>query len=193
MLKQEYFKVGEPDRVVHKVIPPKSLAKSPQLLRKVYNLLALAHYRTEPDYLLTILESREHSIHALTCGDEIVAVADVAWEDWSNPPGGYLGLKVLSAHTSRALKLRGARVVRIAVHPELQKRGLERKLVQNIETWAIERGADVVTVVFGRHDVMQFWMKLGYTPFYLSPRFNRYTGEKNVGVARALSPSGSVL
>ncbi|OWJ54829.1 GNAT family N-acetyltransferase [Pyrodictium delaneyi] len=178
---------GEPG---YEQIPAEKLASDHALLRQVYSLLALAHYRSEPDYLLVLLESNTHTLHVLHSDNKVIAVADVGLEDWEQPEEGRVGLLLLSLHTEGAKRLRAARIVRIAVHPELQRRGLGSKLLSYVEEWARGRGVDLVMAVFGRHDVIEFWLRAGYTPFYVSPRFNKYTGEKNIGVAKPFTGAG---
>jgi len=155
-------------------------------------ILVQAHYRFEPDYILSILESPNHEILALETRDgKPVAAADVALEHWGLEEAARLGLKLLSAHTTRAQGLRGVRVVRIAVTPSLQRRGLGSRLLGCIEERAGKAGLDVVTAVFSRHDVIGFWVNAGYRVVYISPRYNRATGEKNIAVAKPLTGPGS--
>ncbi|ABM80471.1 GNAT family N-acetyltransferase [Hyperthermus butylicus] len=173
-------------------LEPRSLAEQPEAVRRLVQLLALAHYRTEPDYLLVILESRNHILHALVCGGSLAAAADVALEEWGLEEPARIALKILWLQADSAAKeLKAARIVRIAVHPELQRRGLGRKLLSAVEDWARGKGVDIVAALFGRHDVIGFWVKTGYTLFYVSPRYNKATGEKNLGFAKPLTPKGA--
>ena len=190
MLRPEPEPLGPEGEPVYEQVSAEKLASEQRLLRAVYSLLALAHYRGEPDYLLVLLESRTHTVHVLRNGGSIVAVADVGLEDWGQPEEGRVSLTLLSLQAGGAGGLQAARVVRIAVHPGLQRRGLGTRLLRHVEEWARGRGVDLVTAVFGRHDVLGFWLRAGYTPFYVSPRFNRYTGEKNIGVAKPLTAAG---
>jgi tRNA(Met) cytidine acetyltransferase len=157
-------------------------------------LLALAHYRTEPDYLLTILEGEHHRIHMLECGG-LVAAADTSVEEWRSDidEAARISLKMLWLQTLKEPNVRAVRVVRIAVHPQLQRRGYGSKLLQHIEEWASTIGADLVTAMFGRHDVIGFWAKNGYKLYYISPRYNRATGEKNLAFAKPLTKRGAEL
>ncbi|KSW11466.1 hypothetical protein CF15_01020 [Pyrodictium occultum] len=169
------------------------LSRDPGLLRKAYGLLALAHYRTEPDYLLVLLEPGGHTLHMLRAGGSLVAVADTATEEPGAGGGGRLLHSLLRLHAEGAAEARAVRVVRIAVHPSLQRRGLGSTLLRRVEEWARGLGADLVGAVFARHDVLGFWLRAGYTPFYVSPRYNRFTGEKNIAVAKPLTGLGERL
>lgn len=167
------------------------LAGDPGRLRRLAGILAMAHYRNEPDDILVMLESPNHEVFQVEAGGEPLAVADVAVEDPQAPEEARLGLKALEAHAGPlARRLRSVRVVRIAVIPPLQRRGLGSRLLQCIEEWARSLGADVVTTIFSRHDVAGFWAANGYLAVYMSPRYNRATGEKNLAFAKPLSSRG---
>ena len=166
------------------------LAGDPGLLRRVYSILVLAHYRNTPDDLMAILESPHYTVHALTADGWPVAVALVAWESWSMPPESRIALEKLALYTRRAERIESARIVRIAVLPWLQRRGLGSRLLRHIEDWAVEHGASVVTTIFSRHEVIGFWRVNGYLYYYASPRYNRVTGEKNLAAAKGLTVEG---
>lgn len=176
----------------HRVVDPNELLSSPDILRYLYGILVQAHYRNTPDDILAMLEAEHHSIHVLEAGGVLVAVADVVREDESVPPEARIGLDRLLLMAGGG-EARAYRVSRIAVHPDLQRRGYGSKLLAHIEDWARRSGVDLITAIFGRHDVILFWLKAGYKPFYVSPRYNKFTGEKNVGVAKPLTPAGEEL
>jgi tRNA(Met) cytidine acetyltransferase len=155
--------------------------------RRLLGILAQAHYRFEPDYILVILESGNHEVVTLETPQGPVAAADIAFEEAGLEEAARLGLKTLSIHAPQASELRSARIVRIAVAPNLQRRGLGLRLLSCVESLALQRGVDVATSIFSRHDVLGFWAKAGYRLVYVSPRYNRATGEKNVAVAKPLS------
>jgi tRNA(Met) cytidine acetyltransferase len=175
---------------------PGGLTGSRGLLRELMQLLALAHYRTEPDYILTILEAENHRVHMLRCGGRLAAAADTAVEVWREDvdEASRLTLKMLWLQTGTEPRgLKAVRVVRIAVHPKVQRRGLGSRLLRYVEEWASSIGADLVSALFGRHDVIGFWAANRYTLFYVSPRYNRATGEKNLGFAKPLTERGAAV
>jgi len=175
----------------YRVASPRDLAGDPATLRAAYSILALAHYRNTPDDLMAMLESPHYAVHLLEYPWGPAAVALTAWEDWSAPEEARLGLAKLALYTGRARGLRGPRIVRIAVLPELQRRGLGSRLLAHVEEWARGRGGDVVTTMFSRHEVIRFWAVNGYLYYYVSPRYNRVTGEKNVAAAKGLTREGA--
>jgi tRNA(Met) cytidine acetyltransferase len=171
-------------------IDPPTLAGELGLLRHLMGILAQAHYRFEPDYILALLESPNHEVYALQAGDAPVAAADMAVEEPGLEEAARLGTRLLSIHSPRAGEALAVRVVRIAVAPSLQRRGLGTKLLRCLEERARSLGADVALALFSRHEVLPFWARAGYLVAYISPRYNRATGEKNILVARGLTGRG---
>ncbi len=193
MLKAEPQRLPGPvstEKVRHEILDPAMLVDR-EVLESVFGVLAQAHYRNSPDELLVILDSPHHSTHILRHEGVIVAVADVVEESGKVEEAARIGLEKLKLMAGPYWEnLSSFRVSRIAVHPELQGRGLGSKLLAAIEEWARSRGADVVTTIFSRHDVIGFWLRNGYIPYYVSPRYNRVTGEKNIAMAKPLSRKG---
>ncbi len=181
-------------RLEPRLLSGAELASSPELVRSVYRLLAAAHYRTEPDYLLTLLDGGErHRLLVLDAPGGPAAAAHLASEEPGAPEPERLSLRLLELGGAPPGGARALRIVRIAVHPRLQRRGLGRLLAAEAARLAIIEGYDLVAAVFGRSESLGFWLRVGFTPYYVSPRFNRATGEKNIAVARPLTPRGRRL
>ncbi len=143
----------------------------PSKMRPYASLLAYSHYRWEPSDIELILE---HPNLRLFEVEGPVALAAVVKEERTSPLGRFFeGITW--------------RVMRIAVVPQLQRRGIGSKLLSFVEE-SVE--GDVIGAYFSRHDVMDFWFKNKYKVIYISPRFNKFTGEKNLAVAKALSKRG---
>ena len=176
------------DSTVYRQVDAEELVDNRRLLRLLYSVLVLAHYRNTPDDLLALLEGRERSIHALFYMDHPVAVAELVEESWEGDPRARLGLEKLALYSPTARKVSTIRVSRIAVLPWLQGRGLGSRLLTEVK----ERitGRDAVTVVFSRSDVVGFWAKNGFLYYYASPRYNKVTGEKNLAAALPLTERG---
>lgn len=170
----------------YRLIPREELARNYKALRSVYTILAQAHYRTTPDSLLLLLEAEHHTVHVLESGGDVVAVAELVDEEAGGEQARLAGprLELMSGSPPG----RTVRVSRIAVSPGLQRRGLGSRLLRTAEDWARRRGFRVAASIFSRHEVVRFWTRNGYRPFYASPRYNRVTGEKNLGFAKPLSP-----
>ncbi|BBB26653.1 tRNA(Met) cytidine acetyltransferase TmcA [Amphritea japonica] len=148
------------------------------LLKQLFGLLILAHYRTTPGDLRILLDSPNVQVWAgfiVTNGEEqLIATALLATEGPIAPelaeailsgtrrPKGQLIPQTLLAHSQipEAAACRGLRVMRIAVHPALQQRGIGTALFK-----AIEQGVpdiDWLGTSFGATPTLcDFWQSLG--------------------------------
>ena len=154
------------------------LADDYELLRSVYSVLALAHYRNMPSDLQLMLERRDAEVYALLVGGNVVSVAEVFVDD-------RLVADVLARSYSVGLPP-AARIVRIATHPKLQRRGYGSRLLAFVESQLRGR-VKLVGASFSNSEALGFWLKNGYAVVYISPRFNKVTGEKNYLVLKPLS------
>ncbi len=195
-LRVDPIEIPKPEKVEYSSVDQEQLVKDRDLLRKVYGLLALAHYRNEPDDLMTMLDAPHHHIRILNSDRGVVAVAQIAEEGpirdveraITRGLRGVLVLdKLLRYGPREAAKTRGWRIVRIAVVPNLQRRGYGSKLLNLLEEEARSTNLDWIGAIFSRNDIIDFWLKNGYLPIYISPRFNKVTGEKNIAVIKPLS------
>ncbi len=172
------------DRVDYRLVSREELAGDRRLLASIYGALALAHYRMTPDSILLLLEAPHHTVHVLEYDDSIVAVVEIVDEDKGGEEAA-LATKALSL-ASGSRPQRVARVSRIAVLPVLQRRGLGSRLLGHVEEWMRREGYRIAATVYSRHEVAGFWLRNGYRLVYVSPRYNRYTGEKNLAMAKPL-------
>ncbi len=155
-----------------------------EVLQKIYSILALAHYRNEPDDLALILDAPHHELFVATLGGEVVAVADVSRESSKLPYEARIIPDLLATSNPEAINLAGLRIVRIAVHPDLQRKGIGSRLLQFIEQYAAQEGADWVGASFGQPDVVRFWLHNDYLVAYVSPLPSKATGEHNIVVIK---------
>lgn len=157
-----------------------------ELLRRIYSILVQAHYRNSPDDLQLLLDGvgRWIKVYMLVYDGKPVAVAEVSLEDRAER-------RVLTDVLNRLLQgLEGnkiARIVRIAVLEQLQRRGLGSKLLKCVEEKLVVDGYKLVGATFSNLDVIGFWLKNGYGVVHVSARYNKFTGEKNVAVVKPLT------
>lgn len=181
------------------VVDKSMLVGDYQFLRSIYGILILAHYRNEPNDLALLLDHPKHQVRILVNSNaQPLAVAQVSaegplseedvriLESGGNIPGVLLLDKVFKQGV-KAYELILWRIVRIAVPPSIQRRGLGSKLLASIEGEAKSKGVDAIGAIFSGHEALGFWIKNGYRVFYISPRYNRITGEKNIAVIKALT------
>jgi tRNA(Met) cytidine acetyltransferase len=115
------------------------LSENYELLRKIYGLLVLTHYRNEPDDLVLLLDTNYFKVFGLE--DEngrVIGVAQIRSEEYSglNSLGkSTLLLNILYRYglLRNTSNLRIARIVRIAVTPSLQRRGYGSRLLRFLE------------------------------------------------------------
>lgn len=163
-----------PDRCDFTRIDRDELVENNALLAEVFSLLVFAHYRTSPSDFQYILDSHDVRIYALRDQSRIVAVLLVNHEGAMTPelsraiyrgerrPRGHLLAQTLCFHAGdeMAATLRYARVMRLAVHPQIQRNGLGSRLLEQVIEAEKEAGVDIIGSSFSATDeLLRFWQK----------------------------------
>jgi tRNA(Met) cytidine acetyltransferase len=193
------------DRSVIEIVRGDELVKDEAKLNQVFGLLVLAHYRTRPNDLRQLLDSAELTIFVSRIDDIILGVALVLNEgilDKKTEHAVYLGERRLRGHLlaqtllahlglNEVNDLKFARIMRIAVHPEFQRRGIGGQLISKIAE-QIHSDYDIVGVSFGlTEQLMRFWQRAGFE-FVRVGLTREHTAGCHSGVAlKALSNKGS--
>lgn len=182
------------------------LVADEESLREVFGLLVLAHYRTRPFDLRHLLDGPNLEIWLARVAGRVAAVAVVADEGGleaglaeavrrgERRARGHLIPQSLAAHLglAEAPGLRCARVMRIAVHPACQGRGIGTALLRRIAAAAAEAGVDLLGSSFGgTAELLRFWQRAGCAPVRVGVTREAMSGEHAVMVLRALTPAGS--
>lgn len=177
------------------------LAKSEADLRSIFGLLVLAHYRTRPFDLRQLLDGPNVEIHALRLGERIAAVALIAREGEFDQataqeiaagrrrPRGHLLPQALAAQLGieAAPRLRCLRIMRIAVHPQWQGRGLGSALLATV----LRRDVDLIGSSFAAdRRLLRFWRKAGLRPARVSVRRSASSAAHSILMIRAVSEAG---
>lgn len=183
-----------------------SLAADEQSLSQLFGLLVQAHYRTRPNDLRNLLDGPGLRVYALRQRGQIVATALVAAEGGFDAdmaqaiatgkrrPRGHLIPQSLAAHLglSDGARLRCARIMRIAVHPAVQRRGLGVLLLQRIRRQVAGDGFDLLGASFGAsEELLVFWAQENLLPVRLGFSRDHASGTYSVMVLRALSKKGA--
>ena len=172
----------------YRAVDRKELVENYDLLRKIYGLLVTAHYRNEPDDLVLLLDTDYFDIRCMVDSqDDIVAVAQLRIESMEGDDRSVRLIDKIERYGVDIDDLRVWRVVRIAVTPSLQRRGIGSRMLKLIEEEAIDKKLDGVGAIFSGYTTIRFWTRNGYRAFYVSPKYNRVTGEKNVAVIKILN------
>lgn len=184
------------------------LADDEALLGQLFGLLVVAHYRTRPNDLRNLLDGPGLAVYVILHQGAVLATALVATEGGFDVPlieeiaagrrrpRGHLMPQSLVAHVGlkAAGGLRCARVLRIAVHPALQRRGLGRQLLQHIRVDAKSQGVDLFGASFGATpSLLTFWRSEKLWPVRIGFRREQTSGEHSVMVLSALSDAGESI
>ncbi len=173
------LRIEKPDVSV-RVLSGDELVANIDVLKQAYTILTLAHYRNTPNDLQQMLERDDVVIAFLEVGGNIVSVAEVFLEDT------VLRDVLTRSYGEELAGYRYARIVRIATHPQLQRKGFGSKLLSNVERFAVQKGVGLIGASFSNTEALNFWIKNDYALIYVSPRFNKVTGEKNMVVVKPL-------
>ncbi|EOD56074.1 tRNA(Met) cytidine acetyltransferase TmcA [Aeromonas molluscorum] len=188
---------------VRRQITQQALASDEALLNQVFGLLVLAHYQTTPSDLRILLESPDLDIHLLEQDSSLLAVALVAREGhipaelaediWAGRrrPRGHLLPQSLLAHGGlrEAGERSYGRVLRIAVHPELHRRGLGSLLLDQLVTHYRDSGVDYLGAAFSATaDLLPFWRRAGLQALRIGLQRDAASGSHAALLLRALRP-----
>lgn len=178
------------------------LVQQPTLLRNLFGLLVLAHYRTTPGDLRILLDSPNIDVYALLQAGQPLACALIAREGplaeplaeavWSGSrrPRGHLLPQTLVAQEGwrEAGDWQAWRIARIAVHPGLQQRGYGQQLLSGIEQQARLQHVDYLGASFASEPgLIRFWQHCGYWPVRLGEQRDPVAGSHALLVLRPLT------
>ncbi|APZ44136.1 GNAT family N-acetyltransferase [Acidihalobacter ferrooxydans] len=184
------------------------LVRDEALLREWFGLLILAHYRTRPRDLQQWLEGDGVMLWGLRRAGRLVAVAVGVREGGLAPDAaaavargerrwrGHLVAQTLAAHLGQvdAAVLQGLRIVRIAVHPALRRRGLGVQLLRAVAAEARAEGLDWLGASFGADaGLLQFWRAAGLAPVRIGFTREATSGAHAALMLQGLSAAGEAL
>jgi tRNA(Met) cytidine acetyltransferase len=201
----EFMSSATPETVELLIPDSDWLLQHEKVLQQLFGLLVLAHYRTSPRDLRLLLDAPNLQILLLRQGEEIAGAALVSMEGgfdselsreiWAGNrrPRGHLMAQSLAAHVGLPLapKLKGVRVMRIAIHPAAQRRRLGSRLLQAIRDYATRRGCDYLGTSFGvSEDLLRFWLENHLKPVRLGLRSGTSSGEHALLMVSPISREG---
>ncbi len=172
------------------------------LLRQLFGIYVLAHYRNEPDDLGMIADAPHHAVRAMVLKNgKVIAAAQLAEEGGLTSEyidellkGGKISGNIIPDRLLKHLRRRifgegiGWRVVRIAVHIDAQGMGVGSEFIKKILDEARARGYDWVGAGFGvTYELLNFWLKNGFRVLHLSPERNPVSGEYTALVIHPLT------
>ncbi|XVH31682.1 tRNA(Met) cytidine acetyltransferase TmcA [Haloferacaceae archaeon DSL9] len=195
-----------PETVSYRSVSPDELLADEHRLREAFGLLVLAHYRTEPNDLVRLLDAPNLSLRALTRDGHVVSVALLAREggfDAETRKRVYLGERIRGNMLPDVLtsQLRdeaagapvGYRVVRIATHHAVRSTGLGSSLLDAVHA-EFGDAVDWFGVGYGATpELLCFWRRNGYRTVHVSTTRNATSGEYSALMLRSVTPAGEAL
>ena len=191
-----------PEKLVFETIDKEELFSNEKRLRQVYGILVTAHYRNNPNDLMIMGDGIHHTIKTLSTIDGkdigVVQIAEEGGLPESLIESALMGVTFdgnlipdrLIKHTrlKEFGRMRGWRIVRIAIMQELQNKGFGSELLKMIVEDAERQGIDWVGSAFMSDiRVLNFWIKNGFYPVHVSPRRNEKLGDYPVVVMKPIS------
>jgi tRNA(Met) cytidine acetyltransferase len=177
-------------------------------LSQLFGLLVSAHYRTTPNDLRNLLDGPNLSIYLLRYQGQVVGAALVAQEGGLDGAlaeavsqgkrrlRGHLIPQSLALHAQlrEAAGMQGARIMRLAIHPAVHRRGLGSCLYRHIHDHARGQGLDWIGVSYGATvDLMRFWQDLGLQAVRVGFSRDHASASHSVMMMRGLSEQGLAL
>jgi tRNA(Met) cytidine acetyltransferase len=196
---------ASPPDATYRALAPDELVADELLLREAFGLLVAAHYRTEPNDLARLLEAPNLTVRALLVDGHVVSVALLAREGGLDPEtcaDVYEGSRIRGNMIPDVLmsQLRdeaagepvGLRVMRIATHPAVRRRGFGSRLLGELR--AEFDDVDWLGTGFGATPrLVRFWAQNGYATVHLSTTRNATSGEYSAIMLDSRSSVGARL
>jgi len=203
--KAERFKIL--DEAVFKVITAKELVADEALLKHVFAVLVTAHYQTKPSDLQLLLDNPQVQLTCLFSSERknatMLAVAllmnegsDVSADDVRAVKNSerrlrnhFLPQSLLSyCGFEQAFNFKYLRIMRIAVHPQIQQQGIGSQFIHHIELLAKKQGVDFVGSSFGVNpELLSFWLSAGFSPARIGFTKDKASGEHSALLIKGLS------
>ncbi len=190
------------------------LVANEQLFKQVFAVLVTAHYQTKPSDVQMLLDNEHVQLVCLLSETQtqkdVVAVALLISEgkssnndvDASEISAVHQSKRRLKNHfvpqslltqcgIEQAFDYHYLRVMRIAVHPQLQQQNIGSCFLDKIAEFAILQGADFLASSFGATKaLLSFWLKRDFKLARIGFNKDKASGEQSVLVLKALSQKG---
>ncbi|MCK5917766.1 MAG: tRNA(Met) cytidine acetyltransferase, partial [Cocleimonas sp.] len=185
------------------------LAENETLLREIFGLLLSAHYQTRPSDLVRLLDDNNYQIFTIHYHRHLVATALIAQEggfsealaeeiyNGNRRPQGHLIPQVLATHAGikEAPCYYGDRIMRIAVHPELQGHGLGSHLLHFLINYSKQQNkADYIATSFGATpELIAFWRNANFKSVQIGMKRDASSGTHSIIMLHPFSQSAQHL
>ncbi len=178
-----------------------ALVEQPALLRACFALLVNAHYQTSPNDLLLLLQDPASAIYIATSDTTLVGVLLTVEEGGLNedviraiqigqrrPPGHLVPVTLINQlGMPEEGKLATLRIMRIAVHPLLQRQGLGLQMLSLLEQ-SLPEHITYLSTSFGlTEELYRYWSGADYQPIRLGTKRDAASGCYSLLMVRQLS------
>lgn len=204
--------LSKSENLSFKILTSEQLVKDGHIqnskLEQLFSLLVNAHYKTTPNDLRNLLDGPNIKIFCLEHDDKIIGAVLLAQEGKLDPelaekiwqgtrrPKGHLLPQSLLAHSGfkQAGKYKYGRIIRIAIHPELQGQGFGSLLLKEVKETLRKQNFDFLATSFGlAENLVKFWQKNELTAVRLGLKAEASTGEFSLLMTQALNSEASVF
>lgn len=177
-------------------------------LQQIFSLLSLAHYQTQVKDLAALLDNPYLQVITLKQHQQILACALISEEGNIPQPlatqiyyaerrvQGHLLAQSLAFHLAQPqlANQRLWRVMRIAVQPDLQHKGIGSLLLQHINQLAKVDQVDYLGTSFGCTTLLlPFWLRAGYHPVRLGLSTDKASAEYSILMLKAVSAAPDIV
>jgi len=195
------------NNLVHSEITQQQLTNDELLLEQVIALLALAHYQSSVNDLRQLLDAPSQRLFITQTHNHLVGVCLVTIEGGlplelteqvlkgERRPQGHLMAQTLSQLSSdpQCLTQLSARVVRIAVAPNLHSQGVGKALLSFCES-RVSNECYWFGASFGATaELLKFWQSQGFSTIKLGYQKDKSTGEHSALVVKCLNNNTGTL
>ena len=198
-----------PYEPVFKVITAEQLVADEVLLQQVFAVLVTAHYQTKPSDLQLLLDNPQVQLTCLfsskNSNAEVLAVALLMNEGQGNGVNdadisaiknserrlrNHFLPQSLFSHCGfeQAFNYNYLRIMRIAVHPQIQQQGVGSQLLHHIQALAVEQNVDFIGSSFGVNpQLLSFWLNAGFSTARIGFTKDKSSGEHSALLIKGLS------
>jgi len=203
-----------PSTLVFKTFTAQELVSNESLFKQIFAVLVTAHYQTKPSDVQMLLDNKQVQLVCLlsesVMEQQVFAVALLINEgQFSDQSIETSEINAVNQSKRRlknnfvpqslitqcgieyAFDYHYVRVMRIAVHPQLQKQGIGAYFLKEIANLASLQGADYLASSFGAtKTLLSFWLHNEFVLARIGFNKDKASGEQSALVLKALSKGG---
>jgi len=172
----------------YRTVGKDELVSCPELTHDIFSLLVNAHYQTSPNDLFHLLGDDAMSVMIATyCGDVVGCILSVKEGELEKTtiddiqsgvrrPKGHLAPVTIANQLgfSVAAQQASVRIMRIAVHPDLQHQGIGVELVR---CFMQQQTCDYISTSFGATPILvKFWQRCGFQAIKIGSQRDQSSG-----------------